>query len=131
LAGLHIVTAKATITASGAIAVNGAPVAGGTYTESSSTYTFPLPHLGTSLTYKISPRWTTQLTLLAFYMDVGDYNGSLVQVDATAAYQVTKNFGIGAGLTYFNLRLNGQSDRAEASYDFEFYGPAIFGYTTF
>jgi hypothetical protein len=131
LAGVHIVTTKASITASGAIAVNGAPVASGTYTASSSTYTFPLPHIGTSFTYKIAPRWTTQLTLLAFYMDIGDYSGSLIQVDANAAYQITKNFGIGAGLTYFNLRLSGMTDRAQADYDFEFFGPAIFGYTTF
>ena len=131
LAGIHLVTTKATITASGAIAVNGAPVAGGTYTQSSSTYTFPLPHIGTSVTYKIAPRWTTQFTLLAFYLDTGDYDGSLVQVDATAAYQISKSFGLGAGLTYFNLRLNGDVGRAEANYDFEFFGPAIFGYTTF
>ena len=131
LIGTHIVTAKGTISASGSIAVGGVPATGGSYTASSSTYTFPLPHVGASLTWKVAPRWTTQFTALAFYMKVGDYDGSLVQLDATAGYQVTKNFGLGAGLTYFNLRLNGTTNRVEAEYDFQFYGPAVFGYTTF
>ena len=131
LAGVHIITAKGTITASGAISVNGVPATGGTYTESSSTYTFPLPHVGASLTWKVAPRWTTQFTALAFYMKAGDYEGSLVQLDATAGYQITKNFGLGAGLTYFNLRLDGTTNRVHAEYDFDFFGPAVFGYTTF
>ena len=131
LAGVHIITAKGSITASGAISVNGVPATGGTYTESSSTYTFPLPHVGASLTWKVAPRWTTQFTALAFYMQVGDYDGSLVQLDATAGYQITKNFGLGAGLTYFDLRLNGTTQRVEAGYNFQFFGPAVFGYATF
>jgi hypothetical protein len=131
LIGAHIITTKGTISASGSIAVSGVPPASGSYTASSSTYTFPLPHVGASVTYKIAPRWTTQFSALAFYMRVGDYTGSLVQLDANAGYQLTKNFGLGAGLTYFDLNLQGTTDRVQAEYNFQFFGPAVFGYATF
>jgi hypothetical protein len=51
LVGAHIATAKATVTVTGNVTENGVPVAGGSKTISSSTYTFPRPHLGGSLEY--------------------------------------------------------------------------------
>ena len=81
--------------------------------------------------YKPSPRWTLGVTLLGFAMDVDQYSGYLVEADGLAAYQVSKNFGIGAGLKYFRLNLEANGSRGSAEYDFEFYGPTVFGYVTF
>jgi hypothetical protein len=131
LVGAHIFTAKVTVTASGSIGVGGGPPAAGSSTESSSTKTFPLPHLGGQYSYKISPKWTMDLRLLAFGMEVDQYSGYLIEADALASYQLSKNFGIGTGLKYFDLNLQGQGSRGSAEYDFQFFGPAIFGYATF
>jgi hypothetical protein len=132
LTGLHVATFKATVTAGGNVTVNGVPVVSGTTTESTSTYTVPLPHFGGSVAYKISPRWSTNFTALAFALKIDNYGGSLVEIDANVAYQVSKHFGIGGGLKYFNLHLEANSDRGGgASYDYQFFGPAIFGYATF
>jgi hypothetical protein len=131
LVGAHIVTAKATVTASGSIAVGGGPSAAGSSTESSSTFTFPLPHIGGQYSYKISQRWTMDLRLLGFAMEVDEFSGYLIEADALASYQLSKNFGIGTGLKYFDLNLQAQGSRGGAEYDFQFFGPAIFGYATF
>jgi len=70
--------------------------------------------------------------VLAFALDLGDYRGSLVEADAFMAYQLSKRFGVGGGLKYFNLRLDANLSRGgNAEYDYRFFGPAIFGYTTF
>jgi len=131
LAGAHVATTKVTVTAGGAIAVDGVPVVGGSSTESTSTFTFPLPHLGGQFSYKFSPRWTAQITVLAFALDVNEYSGSLLEVDGTAAYQLSKHFGIGAGLKYFNLNLQAQKSGGGAEFNYQFFGPAVFGYATF
>lgn len=132
LAGAHIATFKATVTATGNVSVNGVPVASGSHTESSSTYTIPLPHFGGSARYRISPRWSTSVTALVFALEIDNYGGSLVELDAQVAYQVSKHFGIGGGLKYFNLRLEANGDGGGgATFDYAFYGPAIFGYATF
>jgi hypothetical protein len=58
-------------------------------------------------------------------------NGSsLVEVDAHVAYQASKHLGIGGGLKYFNLFLEANGGGG-ASYDYRFFGPAIFGYAAF
>jgi hypothetical protein len=129
LAGMHVATAKVSATASGNITVNGMRV--GTSTESTSAITFPLPHIGASLDYKFAPRWTAQFMVLAFALDLNEYSGSLIEVDAGVNYQLSKHFGIGGGLKYFNLNLQAQKSGAGAEFDFQFLGPAIYGLAIF
>ena len=112
--------------------VNGVPLVGRSRTDSSSTLTFPLPHLGGSLSYEFTPTLAGQLTLLAFALDLGDYSGSLIETNALIAYQLSKHFGIGGGFKYFNLNLQANLFRGgNVEYDYEFFGPTIFGYTSF
>jgi hypothetical protein len=131
LAGVHVATTKVTVTASGAIAVDGVPKIGGSETESSSTLTFPLPHIGGSAAWKFAPRWTGTVKLLFFALEIDAYSGYLIQTDATVAYQLTKHFGLGTGLKYFNLNLQAQSTGGGAEFDYQFFGPVIFGYASF
>lgn len=132
LAGLHIATFKASYTASGNVTVNGTPLLAGSYSDSTSTHTVPLPHIGGSLQYRISPRWTASTTVLFFALEIDEYGGSLLEVDASASYQVSKHFGLGAGLKYFNLNLQANSGGGGgAEFDFTFFGPAVFGYARF
>lgn len=132
LVGVHLATVKATISAAGNVSVNGVPVVGRSATESTSRKTLPLPHLGGSLAYEFTPKLAGKLTLLAFTLDVGEYSGSLIEFDAFMAYQLSKYFGIGGGLKYF--KLNVQHDVTggrKVKYDYEFFGPALFGYVSF
>ncbi len=132
LVGTHIATVKATVTSAGNVTVNGVPIGNKSQTDSSSTKSFPLPHFGGSLSYEFTPKLAGNLTLLGFALDLGDYSGSLLEADAIMAYQLSKHFGIGGGLKYFNLNLQANTSRGgSVEYDFEFFGPAIFGYASF
>jgi len=132
LVGAHVATVKGTITAAGNVSVDGVPVLAGSVTRSSSTLTLPLPHLGGSLGYEFTPKLAGKFTVLAFALDLGDYSGSLLEVDATMGYQLSKTFGIGGGLKYFNLNLQAsQSGGGSAEFDYSFFGPTIFGYASF
>jgi hypothetical protein len=83
------------------------------------------------LDYKFAPRWTAQLAVFAFALDLNEYSGSLIEVDADVNYQLSKHFGIGGGIKYFNLNLQAQESGAGAEFDFQFLGPAIYGLATF
>jgi hypothetical protein len=131
LTGVHVATTKVTATASGAIAVDGVPVLSGSSTESTSTFTFPLPHIGGSASWKFAPRWTGSLRLLFFALDIDRYSGHLIEADATAVYQLTKTFGIGTGLKYFTLNVQAQSTVGGAEFDYQFFGPVVFGSASF
>lgn len=132
LAGVHIATVKASVEVSGNVSVDGIPVIGKTVNPSSSTYTFPLPHVGGALVYEFTPRLSGNLKLLGFALDLGDYSGSLIETDAFMAYQLSKHFGIGGGFKYFNLNLQANtSGGGHAEYNYQFFGPAIFGYASF
>ena len=131
LVGFHIATVKASVTAAGNVTVDGVPVVG-SRTESGGKQTLPLPHIGGTATYAFTPRLTGEFSVLVFALDLGDYSGSLLETDAFLAYQLTKHFGIGGGLKYFNLNLKANTSRGgSAAYNYKFFGPAIFGYASF
>jgi len=73
----------------------------------------------------------TQFTPLAFALDLGGHRGSLIELDAMVGYQPSKHFGLGAGFKYFNLNLQAHTDRVTAGYEYQLFGPAIFGYAIF
>jgi hypothetical protein len=130
--GFHVVTVKASVTASGNITENGVPIASGTTTESSSTLTFPLPHIGGTLAYKFGPKVTGVLTGLIFTIDLGQYAGTLIEADAMVTYQITKHFGVGGGAKYYDLNLKDDpSGPSSVEYDISFIGPAFFVYGNF
>ena len=133
LVGFHIATAKATVGATGSLTDStGAPIASGSASISSSTYTFPLPHIGGSLAYKFSPRIAGKAQVLAFYMDLGDYSGGLVEFDVNLTYQIIKNFGVGGGFKWFDLQLKDSfSGGGAATFDYTFVGPTLFVYGAF
>lgn len=131
MVGTHIATVKAEITASGNITVDGMPVFGRISTESTSTKTFPLPHIGGAAIMKFTPKLTGNLTFLAFALDLGEYSGSLIEMNAALAYQISRHFGIGGGLKYFNLNLQAEvGNGGRAEFDYTFFGPAVFGYVS-
>lgn len=130
--GFHVATAKVTVTAAGNVRRNGVPVRGRSVTESSSTMTFPLPHIGGSVSYRFTPRVSANFTALFFTLDLGQYSGSLIELDALGAYQITEHFGVGGGLKYFNVNLqNNVSGGGSAEFDYGFFGPALFVYGSF
>jgi hypothetical protein len=57
--------------------------------------------------------------LLAFYMDLGDYSGRLLEFDVSFSDQVIKNFGVGGGLKWFDLQLkNSFSGGGAATFEY-------------
>jgi len=134
--GLHIADIGVGFQLAGAICVDGevppnCSVFGSTPRVESESVTAPLPHLGAGFNYAFTPTLTMRLQVLGFALEINDIDGSLVEVDADLVWTPWKNFGIGAGLRYFNVNIEAKKSDRKAEFDFEYYGPAIYGMFTF
>lgn len=72
---------------------------------------FPMPNIGGWYMYSWSPKWIFQSRLDWLSASIGDYSGSLWDVQAGINYQVFKNFGI--GLYYKGYRINLDVDQSD------------------
>ena len=136
-AGLHKMKMEAGIGVSGLICSPstvpsvppGCPAAGsGTATEG---VTVPLPHLGASYLFAMTPTLALRLQALGFAIELDSIEGSIFEFDADVVWQPWQNFGIGAGLRYFNTNAKSVGSELNGEFNFEYLGPAIYVQATF
>ena len=70
----------------------------------------PLPMLGASLDYFVSPRWTVSLFVEAMKMKIGDVDGRLYYGGVSTDYMLTRHFGLGIGFTLSDLEVDVTGD---------------------
>jgi hypothetical protein len=125
LAGLHLADANASIGMQGDLTIGGTVFTNIEYKEKGEIV-LPLPHIGGFFSYAITPTLTGSVNVLAFYLDVGDVRGGLLEVDGTLHYKLTKHFGIGGGLKYFDLDVVDSTDSFRGEFELRFLGPTLF-----
>lgn len=86
----------------------------------------PLPTVGLYGTYQATPK--IALTGRADYLSltVGDYSGSLFNLQAAASYAVTSNIALGVAYRYVAYDLDVEKSGYTANLDYNFSGPSLF-----
>lgn len=135
-AGVHIADLGVSLEATGAVCVDGeVPPNCSIFLETprgeSQDITAPLPHLGVSFTYALTPTIGVRFQVIGFAIELNDIDGKLVEVDADVVWTPWRHFGFGAGLRYFNANIESKGSRLNGEFDFKYYGPAIYGIFTF
>lgn len=134
-AGLHLAQLEAGIQFSGAIC-DGFPVPPGgcpvaqTGAESEDV-TAPLPHLGGSFAYAITPSVAFNFQVIGFALELDDIDGSIVEVDADLSWQPWRNVGFGAGVRYFSTEVDARGSELDGEFEFSYFGPVIYVQGTF
>jgi hypothetical protein len=121
--GLHWLKLDAEIKLSGAVVdieTDEVIEAGSSVTEGGAIGA-PLPHVGFSLSYAITPKLLARAQTLVFGASIEDYSGLLID-----AYMPIKHFGVGGGLRYFDLRLEADIDRLSGEFEYQYWGPTLF-----
>ena len=67
--------------------------------------TAPLPHFGASFAYAMTPSLALSFQAVGFAIEIDSIDGSILELDADIAWQPFENFGVGAGLRYFNTNI--------------------------
>ena len=125
LAGLHLADTSASIAMQGDLTIGGTAFTNIEHKEKGDIV-LPLPHIGGYYSYAFTPKLTGSVNVYAFYLDVGDVRGSLVEVDGALHYKLTKHFGIGGGLKYFDLDVVDSTDSFRGEFELRFLGPTLF-----
>jgi hypothetical protein len=125
LAGLHFADVNASIAMQGDLTINGTAFTN-SKAKQDGNIVLPLPHIGGFYSYAFTPKLTGSVNVVAFYLDVGDVRGGLLEVDGLLHYKITKHFGIGGGVKYFDLDVVDSGDSFRGEFEFRFLGPTLF-----
>jgi hypothetical protein len=86
----------------------------------------PLPTLGLFGTYHATPRLMAGARVDYLSLKVSDYDGRLVNAQASISYRLFRNVGIGAMYRYVDYDLTIEKDRWNGEVAYKFKGPALF-----
>jgi hypothetical protein len=103
---------------------------GRTFSQDAST-TLPLPVVGASLDWYITPRWTATTSLSGMSAKIGDVDGSTWIFTVSTDYLVWRNFGLGVAYMHANIDATVTKDNFNgnigyATNNFLFYGVVKF-----
>lgn len=119
--GLHATDVEASIEGEGRIGNASAQV-----TRRSKDFLAPLPTVGLFGHAEIVPRLTLGGRIDYLSLSIGDYDGRLINAEATIAYRLFRNVGVGAGYRLVNYRVGVDKERYSGRFRYEFSGPTVF-----
>jgi hypothetical protein len=104
--GLYLAKTHFSLAANGLVSVNGSPLSSG-FSQTNENLTLPLPSIGVLANYQISPKLLTQIRTDFFYLQIGNFEGSMMEFYAGLEYRLFKPFALGAA--YDRLVVNAES----------------------
>jgi hypothetical protein len=92
----------------------------------SETFTAPLPTLGVRADFAITPKWFFRSGIKVFYLEIGEFSGSILEANVAIEYLPWKHLGFGLGFDSLNVKV--ESD-GEDYPGIDFKGEVDFQYT--
>jgi hypothetical protein len=119
--GLHATDLEFSLSGQGSS--GGAPVSVQTRRKD---FLAPMPTVGLYGTFEVMPHVTINARADYLSLGIDDYDGSILNAQASISYRFTDTFGIGVGYRYVDYDLDVEKDNYVASFDYQFNGPSIF-----
>lgn len=86
----------------------------------------PLPTIGVVGAVEVAPKVVVSGRADYLSLKVGDYDGSILNVQAAVGYRITDHFEVGAAWRYVDYGLDVEKETFTAKVDYDFNGPAIY-----
>ena len=112
-----------------AIGLEGQATAGGpglSLQQRREDFLAPLPTLGLFATYEPMPKLRLGARVDYLSLSIDDYDGRLLNAEASVAYRIWKNIGIGAMYRFVDYRVDVEKERYVGRFEYEYNGPAVF-----
>ena len=119
--GVHATDVEASIEGEGRIGNASAQ-----FTRRSKQFLAPLPTVGLFAHFQVVPWLTVGGRIDYLSLSVGDYDGRLINTEASIAYRLFRNVGIGAAYRLVNYRVGVEKERYTGRFTYEFSGPTVF-----
>ena len=97
--GLYVMPIEFGLTATGLLNVGG-----------SESFTAPLPTLGVRADFAITPKWFFRSGIKIFYLEIGEFSGSILEANAAIEYLPWKHLGFGLGLDSLNVQVEADGE---------------------
>ena len=97
--GLYVMPIDFGLTATGLVNVGG-----------SENFTAPLPTLGVRVDFAITPKWYFRSGLQVFYLEIGEFAGSIIDTQVAIEYLPWKHFGFGLGFDSLNVHIEADEE---------------------
>jgi len=97
--GLYVMPIEFGLTATGLLNVGG-----------SESFTAPLPTLGVRADFAITPKWFFRSGIKVFYLEIGEFAGSILEANAAIEYLPWKHLGFGLGLDSLNVQVEADGE---------------------
>ena len=99
--------------------------------QESEDVTAPLPHLGVSFNYGITPSVALRLQTIGFAVEIDNIDGSIIEVDADVLWHPWEHVGFGAGVRYFEVKVKAEDSGFNGEYEFNYLGPVVYAAVSF
>ena len=76
----------------------------------SESFTAPLPTLGVRADFAITPKWIFRTGLQVFYLEIGEFQGSIIDTNVAIEYLAWKHLGFGLGFDSLNVHVEADGD---------------------
>ena len=81
--------------------------------QSKTNISAPLPLVGVSFDFAISPKWFLRQHLEIFYLDFGDFQGGIVDSAIAVEYKGWERWGVGAAIDAFRMNVKPESENGD------------------
>ena len=86
----------------------------------------PLPTIGLFGTFEPMPRLTVGARVDFLSLSIGDYDGRLINAQASVAYRLFRNVGIGVAYRFVDYRVDVEKTNYVGRFAYEYSGPSAF-----
>jgi hypothetical protein len=122
-AALGLIATELDFSISGSGSVGGAPLSNQARRKD---VLAPIPTIGVFGSFEPAPRVIIGGKADYFGLGIDDYDGSILNLQASAQYRIMENVGIGVAYRYVDYDLDVEKDTYVASFDYNFWGPSFF-----
>jgi hypothetical protein len=122
-AALGLIATELDFSISGTGSVGGAPLSNQARRKD---VLAPIPTIGVFGSFEPAPRVIIGGRADYFGLGIDDYDGSILNLQASAQYRIMDNVGIGVAYRYVDYDLDVEKDTYVASFDYNFWGPSFF-----
>ena len=93
--------------------------------------TAPLPVFGLGFDFAITPKWFIRQQIDFFYLEIGEFEGSILYPSLSLEYRPWKYVGFGLGVDYLNVHVEAKGEDYPGidfvgSVDFEYFGARLY-----
>ena len=104
--GVHYMELKARLSGNATITDAQGNVSAASFATKQSSVPLPLPVIGLRAGWAVAPQWYLEGQGQYFQAKIGDYDGSVTDLRATATWMFSQNFGLGLGYNRFTTNVD-------------------------